>query len=224
MASSLRALTDEINSSRLLFENWVLSQSGAIDSLWLTHETRLASSCEQIKKQEFREKTLISDAERCCNQLEKTASEVDAKNRETMLLKAQQQKLREEAATLQAGIASAKKEVDECLAVVTTGDTQRRYKTTELAKAVALYRDRLGVTLRRSGEGILSFVLTKVDRANPAREFVVSLRLNDNNEYEVVQCSPAVPDVAIRVRELNAAPDRFANFLAKVRAAWCSMC
>eukprot|EP00696_Hemimastix_kukwesjijk_P012727 gnl/Hemi2/2600_TR926_c0_g1_i1.p1 gnl/Hemi2/2600_TR926_c0_g1~~gnl/Hemi2/2600_TR926_c0_g1_i1.p1 ORF type:complete len:247 (-),score=91.87 gnl/Hemi2/2600_TR926_c0_g1_i1:198-938(-) len=216
------SLIEEVNAARTQFESWAVTQNAQMEAVWLNHSQATAAQLDKIKQQELQEQAFQVDADKLRRQVDDLAAEVEKRESEIATLKSTQSALGVEKDRLNGAIANVRKEVDECREAVTTGETKKRYKTHEMSQAVNLYKERLGLELKRTGDGKLSFVFTKVDRSNPSREFLITVLIS-NDRYEVVSCTPTVPGLDDLLAELNAT-NNFAGFIHRVRAAFKSTC
>nr|2VE7_A Chain A, KINETOCHORE PROTEIN HEC1, KINETOCHORE PROTEIN SPC25 [Homo sapiens]2VE7_B Chain B, KINETOCHORE PROTEIN HEC1, KINETOCHORE PROTEIN SPC25 [Homo sapiens]3IZ0_C Chain C, NDC80-SPC25 chimera protein, Chain B from PDB 2VE7 (Ndc80 bonsai) [Homo sapiens]3IZ0_E Chain E, NDC80-SPC25 chimera protein, Chain B from PDB 2VE7 (Ndc80 bonsai) [Homo sapiens] len=88
-----------------------------------------------------------------------------------------------------------------------------------LQKSADLYKDRLGLEIRKIYGEKLQFIFTNIDPKNPESPFMFSLHLNEARDYEVSDSAPHLEGLAEfqeNVRKTN----NFSAFLANVRKAF----
>ena len=92
----------------------------------------------------------------------------------------------------------------------------------ELLGGQAMF-ERLGLRFdAQVGENV-RVIFTQIDPAAPGREFVVGVSVNDADDFELRECTPAIPDMAQLLDEVNASAD-FSRFVQKCRAQFKAMC
>lgn len=85
------------------------------------------------------------------------------------------------------------------------GDADAQYADAQ--RLLGVYRDRLGFSITRAAPRTVRFAFTRLDKADPAKEFAFTLGLADQQKplrcYAVHDCSPKVPDLPRLVEKLN---------------------
>lgn len=135
-------------------------------------------------------------------------AEVKDKNQEVEALTANIQDLKEEYARKKETISTANKANEERLK--------------RLQKSADLYKDRLGLEIRKIYGDKLQFIFTDIDPKHPDRPFMFSLCLNEARDYEVSDSAPHLECLAEfqeKVRQTN----NFSAFLANVRKAFTAL-
>lgn len=88
-----------------------------------------------------------------------------------------------------------------------------------LQKSADLYRDYLGLEIRKIHGNKLQFIFTSIDPKNPESPYMFSMSINEAKEYEVYDSSPHLECLAEfqeKVRKTN----NFSAFLANIRKAF----
>uniref|UniRef100_A0ABI7YQM7 Kinetochore protein SPC25 n=1 Tax=Felis catus TaxID=9685 RepID=A0ABI7YQM7_FELCA len=135
-------------------------------------------------------------------------AEIKDKNEKLEVLTANIQDLKEEYARKKETISAANKANEE--------------KLKRLQKSADLYKDRLGLEIRKIYGDKLQFIFTNIDPKHPENPFMFSLHLNEAREYEVSDSAPHLECLAEfqeKVRKTN----NFSAFLANVRKAFTAM-
>mmetsp|Transcript_160646 Transcript_160646/g.296128 ORF Transcript_160646/g.296128 Transcript_160646/m.296128 type:complete len:260 (-) Transcript_160646:148-927(-) len=84
-------------------------------------------------------------------------------------------------------------------------DTDAQYAEAE--RLLGMYRDRLGLSITRAAPRTVRFAFTRLDEADPAKEFAFTLGIADHQKttqsYAVHGCSPQVPELPMLLAKLN---------------------
>lgn len=89
----------------------------------------------------------------------------------------------------------------------------------ELNKAADVFKDRLGLEIRKIQGEQLQFIFRSISHKDPELAYTFTLKINDNGDYEVTSCDPpleCMPLLEQKVRETN----NFSAFLANIRKAF----
>jgi len=92
---------------------------------------------------------------------------------------------------------------------------EKEYKMSELERGVSLFQKWLGLDFKTS-DGILRLNFTHVDPERHDRKFSVAVMVDENNQYQVFECSPQIVTIDTLVERLNDCND-FAWFVQTVR-------
>ncbi|XP_021049108.1 kinetochore protein Spc25 [Mus pahari] len=171
-------------------------------SLKLKEEERMAEMILEYKNQLCKQNKLIQEKK---DNVLKIMAEVKGKEQESEELIANIQDLKEECARKKETISTANKANEERLK--------------RLQKSANLYRDCLGLEIRKIHGNKLQFIFTSIDPKNPESPYMFSMSINEAKEYEVFDCSPHLECLAEfqeKVRKTN----NFSAFLANVRKAF----
>ncbi|GAB1286396.1 Kinetochore protein Spc25 [Apodemus speciosus] len=145
-------------------------------SLKLKEEERMAAMILEYKNQLCKQNKLIQEKK---DNVLKMIAEVKGKEQESEVLMANIQDLKEEYAR--------KKERN---LTISTANKANEERLKQLQKSADLYRDRLGLEIRKIHGDKLQFIFTSIDPKNPESPYMFSLSINEAKEYEVSDCSP----------------------------------
>ncbi|MBZ3889891.1 Kinetochore protein Spc25 [Sciurus carolinensis] len=157
----------------------------------------LAEICRQNKLIQEKKENLL-----------KLITEVKGKKQELEVLTAKIQDLKEEYFRKKETISSANKANEERLK--------------RLQKSADLYKDRLGLEIRKIYGDKLQFIFTGIDPKHPESPFMFSLHLNEARDYEVSDSAPHLECLA-EFQENIRKTNNFSAFLANVRKAFTTM-
>ncbi|KAM5280122.1 kinetochore protein Spc25 [Ctenodactylus gundi] len=174
-------------------------------SVKLKEEERMVEMFLEYQNQVSRQNKLIEEKK---GDLLKLISEVKGKKAEVEVLSANIQSLKEEYSRKKETISTAKKANEERLK--------------RLQKSADLYKDRLGLEIRKIHGDKLQFIFTNIDPKNPENPFMFSLHLNEARDYEVSDSTPHLECLA-EYQELVRKTNNFSAFLANVRKAFTAM-
>ncbi|XP_054405419.1 kinetochore protein Spc25 isoform X2 [Pongo pygmaeus] len=136
-------------------------------SVKLKEEERMVEMFLEYQNQISRQNKLIQEKK---DNLLKLIAEVKDKKQELEVLTANIQDLKEEY--------SRKKET------ISTANKANAERLKRLQKSADLYKDRLGLEIRKIYGEKLQFIFTNIDPKNPESPFMFSLHLNEARDYE----------------------------------------
>lgn len=129
---------------------------------------------------------------------------------------------KQEVEALTANIQDLKEEYARKKETISTANKANEERLKRLQKSADLYKDRLGLEIRKIYGDKLQFIFTDIDPKHPDRPFMFSLCLNEARDYEVSDCAPRLECLAEfqeKVRQTN----NFSAFLANVRKAFTAL-
>ncbi|KAK7110643.1 kinetochore protein Spc25-like [Littorina saxatilis] len=88
-------------------------------------------------------------------------------------------------------------------------------KLKELRKGVELFKDRLGLSFKKTTGNRLQIVFTNIDHKDPDCPFYFFLQV-DNGKYIISDCEPPVPDLDALVEKLNSS-NNLRSFVVAIR-------
>ncbi|XP_037706130.1 kinetochore protein Spc25 isoform X2 [Choloepus didactylus] len=174
-------------------------------SMKLKEEDRMVEMFLEYQNQICQQNQRIQEKK---DNLLKLIAEVKCKKQEMEVLTANIQDLKEEYAKKKETISTANKANEERLK--------------RLQKSADLYKDRLGLEIRKIYGDKLQFIFTNIDPKHPENPYMFSLRLNEARDYEVSDSAPYLEHLAEfqeNVRKTN----NFSAFLANVRKTFTSV-
>uniref|UniRef100_A0A8C2R0M6 Kinetochore protein SPC25 n=1 Tax=Capra hircus TaxID=9925 RepID=A0A8C2R0M6_CAPHI len=199
-------------------------------SVKLKEEERMVEMFLEYQNQICRQNKLIQEKK---ENLLKLIAEVKDKNQEVEALTANIQDLKEEYARKKEIFPSSLNEQKPLLLIggdrkcskcksISTANKANEERLKRLQKSADLYKDRLGLEIRKIYGDKLQFIFTDIDPKHPDRPFMFSLCLNEARDYEVSDSAPHLECLAEfqeKVRQTN----NFSAFLANVRKAFTAL-
>ncbi|XP_059560190.1 kinetochore protein Spc25 [Myotis daubentonii] len=174
-------------------------------SVKLKEEERMVQMYLEYQNQICRQNKLIQEKK---DNLLKLIGEVNGKKQDLEVLTTNIQDLKEEYARKKETISTAKKTSEERL--------QR------LQKSVDIFKDRLGLEIRKIYGDKLQFIFTNIDPKHPDSPYMFCLHLNEARDYEVSDSAPHLECLAEFQENLRKTKN-FSAFLANVRKAFSAM-
>ncbi|XP_019512147.1 PREDICTED: kinetochore protein Spc25 [Hipposideros armiger] len=174
-------------------------------SVKLKEEERMIQIFLEYQNQISRQNKLIQEKK---ENLLRLIAEVKDKKQEMEVLTANVQDLKEEYARKKEIISTTKKASEERLK--------------RLQKSVDLYKDRLGLEIRKIYGDKLQFIFTNIDPKHPDSPFMFCLHLNEARDYEVSDSTPHLECLS-EFQENVRKTKNFSAFLANVRKAFSTM-
>ncbi|KAM8788054.1 kinetochore protein Spc25 isoform 1-T1 [Rhynchonycteris naso] len=174
-------------------------------SVKLKEEERMVQKYLEYQNQICKQSKLIQEKR---ENLLKLIVEVNGKKQDLEALTANIQDLKEEYARKKETISTAKRTSEERLE--------------RLQKSVDLYKDRLGLEIRKIYGDRLQFIFTNIDPKHPDSPFMFCLHLNEARDYEVSDSAPHLECLAEFQENLRKTKN-FSAFLANVRKAFSTM-
>ncbi|XP_055966208.1 kinetochore protein Spc25 [Sorex fumeus] len=174
-------------------------------SVKLQEEERMIDTFLEYQNQISKQNKVIQEKK---DNLLKLIGEVKSKRQDLEVMTANIKDLKEEYARKKETISNANKANEERLK--------------RLQKSADLYKDRLGLEIRKISGDKLQFIFTNIDPKHPESPFMFSLRLNEERDYEVSDSDPHLECLAEfqeNVRKTN----NFSAFLANVRKAFTAL-
>ncbi|XP_043852356.1 kinetochore protein Spc25 [Dromiciops gliroides] len=119
-------------------------------------------------------------------------------------------------------IQDLKESLDKKKEIISAANKANKEKLKMLQKSYDLYKDQLGLEIRKIYGAKLQFIFRNIDPKAPEKPFTFSLRINENGDYEISDSAPHLECLAEfqeKVRKTN----NFSAFLANVRKAFIAL-
>ncbi|XP_044522457.1 kinetochore protein Spc25 [Gracilinanus agilis] len=119
-------------------------------------------------------------------------------------------------------IQDLKESLDKKKEIISAANKANKERLKMLQKSYDLYKDQLGLEIRKIYGGKLQFIFRCIDPKAPEKPFTFILRINEEGDYEVSDSAPHLECLAEfqeKVRKTN----NFSAFLANVRKAFIAL-
>uniref|UniRef100_A0A5F9D8P5 Kinetochore protein SPC25 n=1 Tax=Oryctolagus cuniculus TaxID=9986 RepID=A0A5F9D8P5_RABIT len=123
---------------------------------------------------------------------------------------------------LRRNIQDLKEEYSRKKETISTANKANEERLKRLQKSADLYKDRLGLEIRKIYGDKLQFIFTNIDPKHPESPFLFSLSLNEARDYEVSDSAPHL-ECLVEFQENVRKTNNFSAFLANVRKAFTAM-
>lgn len=150
------------------------------------------------------------------NQICKQNKLIEEKKDNLLKLIAEVKDKRVELASLTTHIQDLKDEYARKKETISAAQEANKERLKRLQLSADLYKDRLGLEIRKIYGNKLQFIFTNIDPKNPESPFMFSVCLDEERNYEVSDSSPhleCLADLQEKLRKTN----NFSAFLANVR-------
>ncbi|XP_007539372.1 kinetochore protein Spc25 [Erinaceus europaeus] len=153
------------------------------------------------------------------NQICKQNKLIEEKKDDLLKLIAEVKEKRQELTSLSAKIQDLKEEYAKKKEIISTANKANEERLKRLQLSVDLFKDRLGLEIRKIYGDKLQFIFTNIDPKNPERPFMFSLCLDEEKNYQVSDSAPHLECLADFQEKLRKTKN-FSAFLANVRKAF----
>ncbi|XP_072468329.1 kinetochore protein Spc25 [Notamacropus eugenii] len=119
-------------------------------------------------------------------------------------------------------IQDLKEALDKKKEIISTANKANKEKLKMLQKSYDLYKDHLGLEIRKIYGEKLQFIFRNIDPKAPEKPFTFFLRINEEGDYEISDSAPHLECLAEfqeKIRKTN----KFSVFLANVRKAFIAL-
>ncbi|KAL6759531.1 hypothetical protein V8C86DRAFT_2574226 [Haematococcus lacustris] len=221
MALDLTELTEELNQTRLAVDAWTARQHAVAGGLKEMHTSWKFDQDAKIDQLESSHRALQDAALQTKQRLETEAQEVSALQDTSTALRQQKDQVYAEVVALQDTLQAQEQQDRQKEAEAASQDSVHRKKLAALQRVLHMYSSRLGLTFKQ-GADELQLVMTQVQASQPARPFIVAVRVLPDNSYQVTQCEPHVESLPTLLTALNTS-NNFSCFVKSLRLAWQQM-
>ncbi|XP_068936701.1 kinetochore protein Spc25 isoform X2 [Petaurus breviceps papuanus] len=123
---------------------------------------------------------------------------------------------------LQKSIQDLKESLDKKKEIISAAKKANKEKLKMLQKSYDLYKDCLGLEIRKIYGEKLQFIFRSIDPKAPEKPFTFSLRINEERDYEISDSAPHLECLA-EFQEKIRKSNNFSAFLANVRKAFIAL-
>eukprot|EP00002_Diphylleia_rotans_P039731 TRINITY_DN9287_c0_g1_i1.p1 TRINITY_DN9287_c0_g1~~TRINITY_DN9287_c0_g1_i1.p1 ORF type:complete len:232 (+),score=71.53 TRINITY_DN9287_c0_g1_i1:53-748(+) len=214
---TLRVLHDEIANATTAFDEWLRTQYQSLQSATnerIRQKDQTEGTLLQLQEQE---KILRLKLEQLAQASKQQQREMENMQQDFTKGSAKRENLSSQIARTEEIIASETKQ----LAALKQDNMILEKQVSEIEKNIQrnlFFRQQLGMQIDRRGDDQLQFAFTNIDPRQPSRAFWFVVLLDEQN-YQVTQCEPRIPEIGQLVATLNET-NNFAAFLAEARESF----
>lgn len=212
-------MSTQLDTVREKIARWTQHQMNEVDDTVESHVSRMREANGKISALENKYSEIHAQMEASSEEFAKN-SEVLQRAMETKdELETKMSMVPKEISSHEAQEAAMAKRVEELEKELRAKKVETMRKLSGLQAQVKNF-ERLGLRFMRLEDGatlVVSFIY--IDPQKPLREFAVGLQINDDDEYEVSTCAPAVQNLSSIVAKLNTS-NCFSAFILNLRSAF----
>ncbi|CAK7307832.1 kinetochore protein Spc25 [Vulpes vulpes] len=204
------------------FKGTVSDTSSQMVGLRETYKDSIKACAEKLSVKLKEEERMVEMFLEYQNQICKQNNLIQEKKENLLRLVAEVKDKKQELDVLTANIQDLKEEYARKKETISAANKANEERLKRLQKSADLYKDRLGLEIRKIYGDKLQFIFTNIDPKHPENPFMFSLHLNEAREYEVSDSSPHLECLA-QFQENVRKTNNFSAFLANVRKAFMAM-
>ena len=122
--------------------------------------------------------------------------------------------LEEQIATME----TSKKKIEDLKKALAKAEKDATHNMCEKRTGQQVFQERLGMKFERVGDDHLKIAFTRIDRANPEKEFWFAVEVDADNVYQIKEgsCKPYVAELPEMLHALNES-NNFGSFVRQMR-------
>ncbi|NWI64188.1 SPC25 protein, partial [Todus mexicanus] len=195
-----------------------------------THALALRDSCKESIKvltekwsKKLKEGDLMIDKfHEYSNETLQQSQRISENQEHLTQIKSDLNKEEEQKKTLTDSIQELKQELMKKKEMVSSKNKVTKERLERLCKYKELFKERLGLEIRRIHNEQLQFIFRHIDHKDPDKPYMFTLSINEQGDYEVTSCTPpldCIAELQLKVRETN----KFSVFVANIRKAFTAL-
>ncbi|NXO33321.1 SPC25 protein, partial [Locustella ochotensis] len=187
----------------------------------LCKETIEALSEKWSKK--LKEEDLIIDKiQEYNNEILQQSNYVAEKEEQLTEIKSKLNQEEEQQKNLTDSIQELKEELMKKMEIKSSKNKAAKEKVEQVSKITTLFKEHLGLEMRRIHDEQLQFIFRHIDHKDPDKPYICTLSINEQGDYEVTSCTPpldCIAELQLKLRETN----NFSAFVANIRKAFTAL-
>ncbi|NXQ45739.1 SPC25 protein, partial [Catharus fuscescens] len=119
-------------------------------------------------------------------------------------------------------IQELKEELMKKMEIKSSKNKAAKEKVEQVSKITTLFKEHLGLEMRRIHDEQLQFIFRHIDHKDPDKPYMCTLSINEQGDYEVISCTPpldCIAELQLKLRETN----NFSAFVANIRKAFTAL-
>ncbi|NXC88142.1 SPC25 protein, partial [Cercotrichas coryphoeus] len=119
-------------------------------------------------------------------------------------------------------IQELKEELMKKMEIKSSKSKAAKEKVEQVSKITTLFKEHLGLEMRRIHDEQLQFIFRHIDHKEPDKPYICTLYINEQGDYEVTSCTPpldCIAELQLKLRETN----NFSAFVANIRKAFTAL-
>ncbi|XP_014746403.1 PREDICTED: kinetochore protein Spc25 [Sturnus vulgaris] len=187
----------------------------------LCKETIVALS-EKWSKKLKEEDLMIDKIQEYNNEILPQSKYVAEKEEQLTEIKSKLNQEEEQQQNLTDIIQELKEELMKKMEIKSSKSKAAKEKVEQVSKITTLFKEHLGLEMRRIHDEQLQFIFRHIDHKDPDKPYMCTLSINEQGDYEVTSCTPpldCIAELQLKLRETN----NFSAFVANIRKAFTAL-
>mmetsp|Transcript_12472 Transcript_12472/g.41069 ORF Transcript_12472/g.41069 Transcript_12472/m.41069 type:complete len:246 (+) Transcript_12472:3-740(+) len=205
--ATARELELLLGSAEAAMEEWAAAKLEQARETKREHVRRMTEADEAYQTLVAKERTAKAEAAEQDRRRERERAELEALQEDAEQAREVGEVLPEQVGQLQAAVASAQAAVDRKRGSLDAAEQESAEKLGALREALEVYEHRFGLSFEFPDDGVMRVTFVRVDAADPERAFTFAVRVSGEDDYELVECAPALAEAGELVEALNAGKD-----------------
>ncbi|NXB77436.1 SPC25 protein, partial [Donacobius atricapilla] len=177
---------------------------------------------EKWSKKLKEEDLMIDKIQEYNNEILQQSKYVAEKEEQLTEIKSKLNQEEEEQKNLTDSIQELKEELMKKMEIKSSKNKAAKEKVEQVSKIKALFKEHLGLEMRRIHDEQLQFIFRHIDHKDPDKPYICTLSINEEGDYEVTSCTPpldCIAELQLKLRETN----NFSAFVANIRKAFTAL-
>jgi len=215
-------LLDTLSQARSSLDAFVSHQKSVLDSVSSSGSASIDKYAEELT----RLNTRLSEVEGQDGEMKRINNQkIEEVTRKEAEVGALEERVRKEGGeridSLKSEELTSKSLAESCRSARETSEHSKSGAVDKLTKAIVSYREGLSLEFERASGNKLRLVFTSLDPTDHSRAFAFTVNVNENEEYEIQECMPALQNEVLEemVEGVNLTND-FGGFVRGVRNAF----
>uniref|UniRef100_A0A8C5UF05 Kinetochore protein SPC25 n=1 Tax=Malurus cyaneus samueli TaxID=2593467 RepID=A0A8C5UF05_9PASS len=177
---------------------------------------------EKWSKKLKEEDLMIDKIQEYNNEILQQSKYVAEKEEQLTEIKLKLSQEEEQQKNLTDSIQELKEELKKKMEIKSSKTEAAKEKVERVSETKTLFKERLGLEMRRIHDDQLQFIFRHIDHKDPDKPYMFTLSINEQGDYEVTSCTPpldCVAELQLKLRETN----NFSAFVANIRKAFTAL-
>jgi len=184
---------DEISTKRVEFDTWVEERVSNFGLEKDTHTRTMEKLASEFRELSEQERMLRMKSDHLQLKMQQENAEMNQLQDQLKELQCEESSLPPILSTLRSDLEKEKSVAEKKRQELLKAKQVKEYKDAELSKGLSFYQQRLGLDIKKTNDGNLKFIFTKLDPKDPLREFYFVLKVVSEGEVEVYKTVSCVP-------------------------------
>ncbi|KAI1237197.1 hypothetical protein IHE44_0014455 [Lamprotornis superbus] len=177
---------------------------------------------EKWSKKLKEEDLMIDKIQEYNNEILQQSKYVAEKEEQLTEIKSKLNQEEEQQQNLTDNIQELKEELMKKMEIKSSKSKAAKEKVEQVSKITTLFKEHLGLEMRRIHDEQLQFIFRHIDHKDPDKPYMCTLSINEQGDYEVTSCTPpldCIAELQLKLRETN----NFSAFVANIRKAFTAL-